>query len=184
MVFVGNGYYPFRNAGTAFPWAAPPMVFVGAARCGRPWQSSSAEKFPSLRGPTLFACPKRVGRKTTPGEAFRHCSRNDMHPPPAPLPRYSLLLHRWVALPAQNWLRQFGRMISAPTTAPSRAFPRTALSMMVVGNGYHPFRNAGMAFPRTAPPMAFVGAARCGRPWQSSSAEKFPMLCRHHRWFL
>ena len=30
--------------------------------------------------------------------------------------------------------------------------------MMVVGNGYHPFRNAGTAFPRTALSMMVVGA--------------------------
>jgi len=55
------------------------------------------------------------------------------------------------ALPARNWLRQFGTSgRPSPTHAPPSVF---------VGNGYHPFRNAGTAFPRTAPSMVFAGAA-------------------------
>ena len=44
-------------------------------------------------GPFFLIAQKEWGERRAKGEAFRHCSRNDMHPPPLiPLPRYSLFL--------------------------------------------------------------------------------------------
>ena len=47
-------------------------------------QSSSVQKYPSLRGPTSFACPKEVGKKTTHrGRAFYKPPSPCVPPPPA-----------------------------------------------------------------------------------------------------
>jgi len=67
----------------------------------RRWQSSSAEKFPSLRGHTSFACPKEVCKKTT----HRGGAKTLLPQRHAPSPMYPsrtayLFLPIWVALPA------------------------------------------------------------------------------------
>ena len=84
-----------------------------------------AQPFRSLDSATGGApsWPKRSMQENDPkGEAFRHCSRNDMHPPPLiPLPRYSLFLQRGVALPAHApFGRGNGRGAPCPTVRPDR----------------------------------------------------------------
>jgi len=67
MMFAGNGYDPFRNAGTAFLRYAPSMVFVGAARCGRPLAVIFRRAVPFPPGAPSFCSPRKKGEKEGSG---------------------------------------------------------------------------------------------------------------------
>ena len=163
--FCRERIYPFRNARRAFLLE---IIFRG--------------EVPDPPGAYFFCLSKRSRQENDPkGEAFRHCSRNDMHPPPVPLPRYSLFLHRWVALACTKLappiraddIRPYDRTIEGvPTHRTIDEGCREQISSV-------PKRRDGV--PLGSITGGVRRAARCGRPWQSSSAEKFPMLCRHHR---
>ena len=103
ILFVGNGYIRSETP--------------GGRSC---WQSSSVRQFHSLRGPTSFACPKEVGKKTT----HRGGAKTLLPQRHAPSPMYPsrtarLFLPIWVALPTEVLFgRGNGRGAPCPTARP------------------------------------------------------------------
>ena len=101
--FCRERIYPFRNARRAFLLE---IIFRG--------------EVPYPPGAYFFCLSKRSRQENdTKGRRLEFAPANTCTLPFDPLPRYRWQLLYWVALPAQNWLRQFG---SSRRPTPTESF--------------------------------------------------------------